>query len=201
MYPTGDGYLHPTVKALLANNGSLGGGGSGGGESTPVDLSGYVTTAALTTALATKADTTTVNTALQNYATLSDLTNVASDMIFQRADVGFTINQLDKIYIIHSTATDSNSRTVTLNFTYDQLGNGTILIYNASQTAPLRPASADMEQPFIMAGQSDTFAPGAPFNIPPGRWMGITRTDDATSGSTVSGGNNPAANYRCVLLT
>ena len=42
MYPTGDGYLHPTIRALLAN----------GSSDTPADLSGYVTTTALTTALA-----------------------------------------------------------------------------------------------------------------------------------------------------
>lgn len=55
-YPTGDGYLNPTIRALLASAGAAGGGtggtdgGTGGTGGT--DLSGYVTTAALTKALA-----------------------------------------------------------------------------------------------------------------------------------------------------
>lgn len=53
MYPTGDGYLNPTIKALISNLQQQ----PGGGGDTPVDLSGYVTTTALNTALSSIQDT------------------------------------------------------------------------------------------------------------------------------------------------
>lgn len=52
-YPTGDGYLNPTIRALVAGLATGGTGGTGDtGGTGGTDLSGYVTTAALTTALA-----------------------------------------------------------------------------------------------------------------------------------------------------
>lgn len=191
-HPTGDGYLNPTIKALIANG--LTGGGEGG---TPTDLSGYVTTGALTTALAGKADL----ASLLNYATTTDLSNVASGVVSLSAASGFTVNELNKIYVIHCTAGDTTVRTVNLNFTYDQTGTGWILIYNAGFAAPLRPTTPDLDQPFYMIGQTQIYAPGVEFDIPVGRWMGIRRIDDITSGTVVNGGTTPAACYHVSLLS
>jgi hypothetical protein len=176
---------------------SSGSSGSGGGAPPP-DLTGYVTSSSLNAALALKADA----SALSNFATsvfdsLNALT-VSSSVSFQTADVGFTVNQLDKIYVIHSTGNDTAARLVSLNFTYDQLGNGTVLVYNASRTTPLR-IQGDGDSPFFTATQSQIYFLDASFDIPVGRWMGITRTDSTTSGQTVSGGLIPAASYRISL--
>jgi hypothetical protein len=192
-HPTGHGYLHPTIKALLAN-GIPSSGGSGGGES-PVDLTGYVTTSALNNALSTKAD----------IVDMVANTDLATETRFLQAPSGFTVHDLKKLYIITCTATGTNAVNVYLNFNYNNPNGGTFLIYNASATTPLRP-EGDGNSAFLMAGQTQTYTPGAAFNIPVGRWMGITRTPPSTTGlgpfgPPALGSSVPVGSYTCVLLS
>lgn len=197
-YPTGDGLLPPTIKALLAAQQS--GGGTGG----TVDLSGYVTNSALTTALATKADTKDLSgyvTASALSAALAGITATNSQVVAVNGTDNFTIasadTDLNKIYVIRSDASGTTNRTVNIGLTYDADGDGFLLIYNGSQTAPLILWASDCV--FLRSGQPDVWS-SSTSTIPVGRWMYLYRTDANSSGKTVSGGSNPAASFTVVLL-
>lgn len=78
-FPTGSGYLDPTIKSLIMASGggsTINTGGDSG--STPVDLSGYVTTTTLNTALSTKADSSSVTTALATKASVDALSTLST---------------------------------------------------------------------------------------------------------------------------
>lgn len=159
------------------------------------DLSNYVTTTQLQNNLALYATTDALSATVAAAFNLVSMSNAGSIFVNGIDNMGIISAEADfnKVYVIRSTASGTTPRTVNLLLPWNESGDGAVLIFNASPTAPLRVYSQDSV--FLREGQPEYWDSGN-FNLPPGKWMHLYRTDLYNSGYTVSGGINPTASWR-----
>jgi hypothetical protein len=192
-YPTADGLYPPSLMALLAHP------NTGNGV---VDLSAYDTTLTVNTKLSLKADASLVGTLTNNLSTLATTVgnmSVGTGIVYVEGNGPFTIvnavNDLDKVYIVRSLATGTTPVQVNIGMAFDDYGDGYILIYNASNTTPLHLWATDC---VFLHGTAPVQYNNGQVDIAVGAWMFLKRTDQISSGYTVSGGMNPSSSFRIV---
>ena len=149
--------------------------GSGGGS---VDLSGYVTTGALATALGSYVTTTALNSTLAGAGLQAEfvLTDSTTPHFLSSA------NGLNRTYIVRNSTAGSTPRAAYIDIPWDEDGNGWLLLYNASPTAPLMIGCSDSA--FQREGNSTVWNSLVPTSeaIAPNGWAFIRRLDANTSG-------------------
>ena len=148
-YPTAPGLLPPPILALYENATVDGEGNvvlgntnttTTGTNTNNLDLSAYITTNELGQILQNYVTTNAFSTALNN---LPSPVSSSPDVVFitgyDNFNIVATAADLNKIYVIRSTAGQNETATRIVNLLIDGFveGNGNILIVNASQYAPL----------------------------------------------------------------
>lgn len=167
--------------------------GSGGGGTTP-DLSGYVTSGAMSSALLAYVRINDLATTLNDYPTNSVMNSAiasgasASSFLLSTGNpphIMASVNDLNKAYVIRHDSTTATPQSLMFDIPWDQSGNGWVAIYNASTVTPLKPYCADSG--FTKYGVPSVWNSGVPDSsaIPVGKWAVFIRTDKNSSGVQV----------------